>query len=90
MSDDDKTPVNKKTPFEMVLEKLDEVGADAKLAVTESREAKDYARKTNDLQLQLNQRFNTLELRVAAVERSRIWLPILALIAALVALYRSR
>ena len=91
LSDDDKTPTDgpRKTTLEMVLEKLGEVGHDAKLAVSEAREAKGHAQNTYDLQLQLNEHVKALDLRVRVVERSRFWLPVVAILLAALALLRT-
>lgn len=99
MSDADKTPVDRKTTLEMVLEKLDAVGADTKLAIVEAREAKgyaceakDYARATNDLQLEMNEELKNLKRRVRIVEAVRAWPAVVALVAlflATVAFIRS-
>jgi hypothetical protein len=87
--DDEKTPVDGKTPFEMVLDKLNEVGADTKVAVREAREAKSTALKTYDLQLQLNERIKRVDQRLMIVEASRLWLPLVALALAALALART-
>jgi hypothetical protein len=89
MSDADKTPVDGRSTLDMVLEKLGEVGDDAKLAVAEAREAKGHAQNTYNLQLNLNEHVKALDLRVRVVERSRLWLPVAALIVALVALLKN-
>ncbi len=87
MSDDDRTPVDRKSTLEMILERIDEVGADAKLAVTEAREAKGHAQNTYDLQLGLNERFNGMERRLTVVEVTRAWPAVLALVALFVAIF---
>lgn len=92
MGDADRTPVDGKTTLEMVLEKLGEVGADAKLAVTEAREAKGHAQNAHNLQLDLNERFNGIERRLVIVEITRAWPAVVALAAlflAAVALLRA-
>jgi hypothetical protein len=91
-AEDEKTPPDGRTTFEMLLEKIGEVGADAKLAVTEAREAKGHAQNAHNLQLELNQRFNGMERRLVVVEVTRAWPAVVALAAlflACVALYRS-
>lgn len=89
MGDADKTPVDGRTTLEMVLEKLGEVGEDAKLAVSEAREAKGHAQNTYNLQIQLNEHVKRVDLRLAVVERTRIWLPIAALLIAGLALLKA-
>lgn len=92
MDDSEKTPVDGRTTIEMVLEKLGEVGADAKLAVTEAREAKGHAQNTYNLQIDLNQRFNGVERRLKVVEVTRVWPAVVALAAlglAVLALFRT-
>lgn len=92
MDDSEKTPVDGRTTIEMVLEKLGEVGADAKLAVTEAREAKGHAQNTYNLQIDLNQRFNGVERRLKVVEVTRAWPAVVALAAlglAVLALFRA-
>jgi hypothetical protein len=92
VSDADKTPVDGRTTLEMVLQKLDEVGADAKLAVTEAREAKGHAQNAHNLQLDLNERFNGIERRLVIVEITRAWpaiVAVAALFVAVVALLRA-
>jgi hypothetical protein len=81
----EKTPVDGRSTLEMVLEKLGEVGEDAKLAVTEAREAKGHSIATYDLQLTLNERFNKLERRVVVVEVTRAWPAVIALAALVIA-----
>lgn len=85
----DKTPVDGRTTLEMVLEKLGEVGADAKLAVTEAREAKGHSQNTYNLQLELNEHVKRVDLRLAVVERTRLWLPIVAILLAALALLKA-
>jgi hypothetical protein len=87
--DEDKTPTDGKSPIEMVLDKLNEVGHDAKLAVAEAREAKGHALKTYDLQLQLNEHVKRVERRLVVVEASRFWLPLVAIALAALALART-
>lgn len=89
MSDAEETPVDRRTTLEMVLHKLGEVGADAKLAVTEAREAKGHSQNTYKLQLELNEHVKRVDLRLTVVERSRLWLPIIAIVIAALALLRS-
>jgi hypothetical protein len=89
MGDADKTPIDGRTTLEMVLEKLGEVGTDAKLAVTEAREAKGHSQNTYNLQLELNEHVKRVDLRLAVVERTRLWLPIIAILVAALALLRS-
>jgi hypothetical protein len=97
MSDDaDKTPIDGLSPIEMILKKLGEVGADAKLAVTEAREAKGHAQAANghsqntyNLQLKLNEHVKRVDLRLAVVERTRIWLPLAAILLAALALLKA-
>ena len=89
MSDADKTPVDGRTTLEMVLEKLGEVGADAKLAVSEAREAKGHSQKTYNLQLQLNEQNKALTQRVRALELTRLWLPVAAIVIAALALLKA-
>lgn len=92
MRDADKTPVDGKTTLEMVLEKLVEVGTDARLAVTEAREAKGHAQNAHNLQLALNERFNGVERRLKFVEVTKAWpavIAIAALVTAVLALLRS-
>jgi ribosome-binding protein aMBF1 (putative translation factor) len=84
---DEKTPVDatlSQPTLEMVLRKLDDVGHDTKLAVKEAREAKGHSQNTYNLQVELNQRFNRLEMRVRAVEVTRYWPAALALVALVV------
>ena len=85
MGDADKTPVDGRTTLEMVLEKLGEVGTDAKIAVTEAREAKGHAQNTYNLQVDLNQRFNGVERRLKVVEITRSWPAAVALVSLAVA-----
>lgn len=85
MSDADKTPIDKRTTLEMVLEKLGEVGTDAKLAVSEAREAKGHALNTYDLQLELNEHVKRVERRLLVVEVTRAWPALLALLALAIA-----
>lgn len=92
MSEADQTPVDGRTTLEMVLQKLGEIGDDAKLAVTEAREAKGHAQNTYNLQIDLNQRFNGVERRLKVVEVTRAWpgvIAIAALVLAVFALLRS-
>ncbi len=85
MSDADETPVDGRTTLEMVLEKLGEVGTDAKLAVTEAREAKGHALNTYDLQLELNEHVKRVERRLVVVEVTRAWPAIVAIVALAIA-----
>lgn len=71
---DELTPTKNETTLDLVLKRLNEVGADA-------RDAKEYSRRTNDLQLELNERFNKLERRVAVVEVTQAWPAVIALAA---------
>ncbi len=96
MSNADKTPVDGRTTLEMVLEKLGEVGTDAKLAVAEARsagaaaeEAKGHSLKTYNLQLKLNEQNKALTHRVRALELTRLWLPLAAIVLAGLALLKS-
>jgi hypothetical protein len=89
MGDADRTPIDRRDIIEMVLEKLGEVGADAKLAVTEAREAKGHAQNTYNLQIQLNEHVKRVDLRLAVVERTRIWLPLVAVVIAALALIKA-
>lgn len=89
IGDDEKTPTDKKSTLEMVLEKLGEVGADAKLAVTEAREAKGHAQNTYNLQLKLNEHVKGLDVRLRVVEASHLWLPVAAILLAAIALLRA-
>lgn len=86
MGDADQTPVDRKSTLEMILERIDEVGADAKLAVGEAREAKGHAHNTYNLQVDLNQRFNGMEGRLKVVEIARAWPAVLAVAALLLSL----
>lgn len=89
MSREDKTPTDNVTTLEMVFQKLDEVGADAKLAVTEAREAKGFAQAAAERAFQLNERFNLMDRRLTVVEASRLWLPLIAIFLATLALLRT-
>ncbi|UOF77326.1 hypothetical protein [Caudoviricetes sp.] len=96
MIDDEKTPVDPLGPMEMILRKLGEVGTDAKLAVTEAREAKGHSQNTYNLQLELNEHLKTVDRRVTAisqrlvvVEASRVWLPLIAIVLAAIALAKA-
>lgn len=89
---EENTPVDRKSTLEMILERIDEVGTDAKLAVGEAREAKGHAQNTYNLQVDLNQRFNGMEKRLKVVEVTRAWpavLAVSALLASLLALVKS-
>lgn len=88
--DEDKTPTDRTPTLEMLFQKIDEVGADAKLAVLEAREAKGHAQNTYNLQLDLNESVKAVELRVRALELTRLWLPLVAIALAVLALLRSR
>lgn len=88
--DEDKTPADGKTTIEMVLEKLVEIGHDARLAVAEAREAKGHAIATYNLLIEQNQRLNGFEQRlrvVEQVERAKLWPAIVALAALVVAVF---
>lgn len=89
MSDADKTPVDGKTTLEMVLEKLGEVGRDAKLAVTEAREAKGHSQNAYNLLLEQNEEHKALSQRVRVLELTRFWLPLAATVLAAIALLRA-
>lgn len=90
MSDDaEKTPRDGTSTFEMILRKLGEVGTDAKVAVSQAREASGHAQNTYNLQLELNERVKALDIRVRIVERSRLWLPMAAMFIALLALLKA-
>lgn len=90
MSDDaEKTPRDGTSTFEMILRKLGEVGVDAKLAVTEAREAKGHAQNTYNLQLDLNEHVKRLDQRLVVVEASRLWLPLAAIVVAGLALLKA-
>lgn len=84
-NDPDKTP-DPETPMDLVLRRLGELQEDV-------REAKGHAFGTYNLQLDLNQRFNSLEVRVSTLERSRVWVPLVvagvAFLVALVTFVRS-
>jgi hypothetical protein len=87
VSDDELTPVDRKSTLEMILERIEEVGTDAKLAVTEAREAKGHAQNTYNLQVGLNQRFNGMERRLAVVEFTRAWPAVVAVAALILAVF---
>jgi ribosome-binding protein aMBF1 (putative translation factor) len=89
VNEDDKTPIDGQTPIEMVLDKLNKVGHDVKLAVSEAREAKGHALKTYDLQLELNEYQKTVDRRLTVIERTRFWLPLVAILMAALALLRT-
>jgi hypothetical protein len=96
-SDPEATPIRKETTLEMVLAKLNEVGADAKQAAAEAREAnahalqaKAYAEATNNRTLEMHHALVPLERRVTALEGKRVWIPAaLAVLALLVALVKG-
>ena len=90
-TDADKTPVDGKRPdlIEMVLEKLGEVGADTKLAVTEAREAKGHSQNTYNLQLELNEHVKKLDRRVKVVEATQLWLPVVAIVLSALAFLKA-
>jgi hypothetical protein len=82
MSDDDKTPVDRKTTLDLVFERLDEISTDSKLALMEAREANELAGKNHEM-------LSALVRRSSASRFTRAILPSLAAALALLALLRT-
>lgn len=100
--DEEKTPVDpqaRKPTLDMLLEKMDEVRADTKLAVAEAREAKGHSQNTYNLQLELNESVKVVKTeneqlarRVRVLEAVRLWpaaVALAALVIAVLALLRT-
>ncbi len=84
------TPVESpQDPFEMLSKKIDDVGADTKLAVSLAREANNTAVKTYNIALHLNARSDRQDKRLLVIEAYHLWLPLVAIVIATLALVRT-
>jgi hypothetical protein len=74
LSQDDKTPVEKQDPFELIL-------AAVQRTETEARATKTFAQQTHDVSLAWYEEHKQLQSKVLGIERER-WFPTLISVAA--------
>ncbi len=87
---DEKTPVDgapNEDPFEMLSKQVADVARDTKVAIDVSREANEIARKTFDIVLEMHESNKKIEKRMDVVEAYHIWLPLIAIGLAAIAMF---
>lgn len=82
MAADENTNPRNESPWELLRSDLRVVSADV-------ADVKKLSRDTFNLSFKLNQRFDGIEQRVKAIEATRLWLPLAAILLSALALARA-